>query len=185
MPSGGPPITQRKAGLKVSGAMHIALVIYGSLDEVSGSFLYDRKLVEHLQQRGHEVTVIPLPWRSYWWSLVANGSYHLLRRMQGREFAVIVQDELIHPSVFQLNQRLRRVVQTPIVALGLTLHPDKTRLVRSETAPRHGLGQGGPVRLPKRQARCAPSFCASAPVAATRSQRSRWRASSPSCAGIC
>jgi hypothetical protein len=97
--------------------MHIALVIYGSLDEVSGGFLYDRKLVEHLQQRGHEVTVIPLSWRSYGWSLVDNSSHHLLRRMQRREFAVIVQDELIHPSVFQLNQRLRRVVQTPIVAL--------------------------------------------------------------------
>src|SRR5437762_10042781 len=97
--------------------MHIALVIYGSLDEVSGGFLYDRKLVEHLQQRGHEVTVIPLPWRSYEWSLVDNGSHRLLRRMQSRDFAVIVQDELIHPSVFQLNQRLRRVVQTPIVAL--------------------------------------------------------------------
>ena len=51
--------------LKESGAMHIALVIYGSLNEVSGGFLYDRKLVEHLQQRGHEVTVISLPWRSY------------------------------------------------------------------------------------------------------------------------
>jgi hypothetical protein len=37
--------------------------------------------------------------------------------MQSRDFAVIVQDELIHPSVFQLNQRLRWVVPTPIVAL--------------------------------------------------------------------
>jgi hypothetical protein len=85
--------------------MHIALVIYGSLNEVSGGFLYDRKLVEHLQQRGHEVTVIPLPWRSYGRSLVDNGSHCLLRRMQGGEFAVIVQDELIHPSVFQLVRK--------------------------------------------------------------------------------
>ena len=97
--------------------MQIALIIYGSLDEVSGGFLYDRKLMEHLQQRGHEVTVLSMPWRSYGRSLVDNGSHRLLRRMQGQEFAVIVQDELIHPSVFQLNRRLRRVVQTPIVAL--------------------------------------------------------------------
>jgi glycosyltransferase involved in cell wall biosynthesis len=97
--------------------MQIALIIYGSLDEVSGGFLYDRKLMEHLQQRGHEVTVLSIPWRSYGRSLVDNSSHRLLRRMQGQEFAVIVQDELIHPSVFQLNRRLRRVVQTPIVAL--------------------------------------------------------------------
>ncbi|NOT56531.1 MAG: glycosyltransferase family 4 protein, partial [Deltaproteobacteria bacterium] len=97
--------------------MHIALVIYGSLDEVSGGFLYDRKLVELLRRRGHDVTIIPLPWRSYGRSLMDNGSRHLLDRMQDREFTVIVQDELIHPSVFQLNRRVRRVVQTPIVAL--------------------------------------------------------------------
>ena len=93
--------------------MQIALIIYGSLDEVSGGFLYDRKLMEHLQQRGHEVTVLSMPWRSYGRSLVDNGSHRLLRRMQGQEFAVIVQDELIHPSVFQLNQRLRCAVKTP------------------------------------------------------------------------
>jgi glycosyltransferase involved in cell wall biosynthesis len=97
--------------------MHFALVIYGSLEEVSGGFLYDRKLVELLRQRGHDVTIMPLPWRSYGRSLMDNSSWHLLDRMQDREFTVIVQDELIHPSVFQLNRRVRRIVQTPIVSL--------------------------------------------------------------------
>jgi hypothetical protein len=37
--------------------MRIGLVIYGSLDTVTGGYLYDRKLVEHLRTRGDEACV--------------------------------------------------------------------------------------------------------------------------------
>jgi glycosyltransferase involved in cell wall biosynthesis len=97
--------------------MHVAFVIYGSLDEMSGGFLYDRQLVEHLRQRRHRVTMVALPWRSYTRSLPDNMSRRLLRAMQRQTFDLILQDELVHPSFFQLNQRLRRVVRLPIVSL--------------------------------------------------------------------
>ena len=45
--------------------MHIGLIIYGSLDTLSGGYLYDRKLVEYLRSQGDIVKVIPLPWRNY------------------------------------------------------------------------------------------------------------------------
>ena len=45
--------------------MRIGLLIYGSLDTLSGGYLYDRKLVEHLRQAGDSVEIVPLPWRSY------------------------------------------------------------------------------------------------------------------------
>jgi glycosyltransferase involved in cell wall biosynthesis len=97
--------------------MHVAFVIYGSLDEVSGGFLYDRQLVEHLQQRQHRVSMVALPWRSYTRSLSDNMSRCLRRALQRQTFDLILQDELVHPSVFQLNRRLRRVLRLPIVAL--------------------------------------------------------------------
>ena len=97
--------------------MHVAFVIYGSLDEVSGGFLYDRQLVEHLRQRQHRVTTVALPWRSYTRSLPDNMSRCLLRTLQRQTFDLILQDELVHPSFFQLNRRLRRVIRLPIVAL--------------------------------------------------------------------
>jgi glycosyltransferase involved in cell wall biosynthesis len=97
--------------------MHVALVIYGSLEEVSGGFLYDRQLLEHLQQRGHRATIIALPWRSYARSLPDNWSRHLLRTFRNHAFDLILQDELVHPSFFQINRRLRRAARIPIVSL--------------------------------------------------------------------
>ncbi len=45
--------------------MKIGLVIYGSLDTLSGGYLYDRKLVEYLRAQGDTVEIISLPWRNY------------------------------------------------------------------------------------------------------------------------
>ncbi|WP_179136805.1 glycosyltransferase family 4 protein [Candidatus Entotheonella palauensis] len=97
--------------------MHIAFVIYGSLDEVSGGFLYDRQLVESLQQHGHRVTIVALPWRSYLRSLSDNLSRGLLRTFRNHSFDLILQDELVHPSFFRMNRRLRQTVRLPMVSL--------------------------------------------------------------------
>ena len=45
--------------------MRIGLLIYGGLDNLSGGFLYDRKLVEHLRNQGDQVETVALPWRNY------------------------------------------------------------------------------------------------------------------------
>lgn len=87
--------------------MYIGLLIYGSLDTVSGGYLYDRKLVEHLRAAGDEVELISLPWRSYPQHLTDNVNRKLLRRLQTASFDVLLQDELNHPSLFQLNRPLR------------------------------------------------------------------------------
>lgn len=85
--------------------MRVGLVIYGSLDTLSGGYLYDRQLAAALRRRGDEVTVISLPWRSYARHLADNVSADLLRRMAG-DFDVLLQDELNHPSLAWANGRL-------------------------------------------------------------------------------
>ena len=45
--------------------MRIGLIIYGSLDTLTGGYLYDRLLVEHLRRQGDHVDIISLPWRTY------------------------------------------------------------------------------------------------------------------------
>jgi glycosyltransferase involved in cell wall biosynthesis len=90
--------------------MRIGFHIYGSLDLVSGGFIYDRLLIEALRQRGHEVRVIGLPWpRTLAGALVQNA----LPWPDRRAVDVVVQDELIHPAVFFRNARLG----APVVAL--------------------------------------------------------------------
>jgi len=80
--------------------MKIGFVIYGSLDTVSGGFLYDRKLVEYLRTQGDQVDIISLPWRNYAAHLMDNLHFRL-----PRGFDLLIQDELNHPSLLSANAR--------------------------------------------------------------------------------
>ena len=97
--------------------MRIGLVIYGSLDMLSGGYLYDRKLVAHLQDAGDEVEIVSIPWRNYAAHLADNFSDMLFRRLACLHFDVLLQDELNHPSLFWLNYRLRGRVSCPIISI--------------------------------------------------------------------
>lgn len=79
--------------------MRIGLVIYGSLDTLSGGYLYDRKLVEFLREQGDTVEIISLPWRNYTAHLTDNFTFKLPKNLN-----ILIQDELNHPSLVYTNQ---------------------------------------------------------------------------------
>ena len=97
--------------------MHVGLLIYGSLDIVSGGFIYDRNLVRYLREAGDRVDVISLPWRRYGLSWLDNVNEGLRRRLTDAAFDVLLEDELVHPSCFWLNQRLRPGQDCPVIAI--------------------------------------------------------------------
>ena len=97
--------------------MRVGLVIYGSLDTVSGGYLYDHMLVRHLQAQGDRVAVFSLPWRTYTRHIGDNFSGRLYQRLCRASLDVLVQDELNHPSLFWLNRRLKDRVSYPIVSI--------------------------------------------------------------------
>ena len=97
--------------------MLIGLVIYGSLETVSGGYIYDRTLVEHLRHQGDRVEIISLPWRDYGRHLTDNFSWSLYRRLRRASWDVLLQDELNHPSLLGLNHWLRSRVRYPILAI--------------------------------------------------------------------
>jgi glycosyltransferase involved in cell wall biosynthesis len=80
--------------------MKIGLLIYGSLDTLSGGYLYDRKLVEYLRSQGDTVEIISLPWRNYAAHLMDNFRFRLPRGLD-----VLIQDELNHPSLLSANRK--------------------------------------------------------------------------------
>jgi len=88
--------------------VRLGLVIYGSLDTISGGFLYDRLLVEYLRRQGEEVEILALPWRTYARHLFDNFSVKVFRQLARTELDVLIQDELCHPSLVWLNRRYRR-----------------------------------------------------------------------------
>ena len=97
--------------------MKIGLLIYGSLDTVTGGYIYDRHMAAHLVSQGDQVEIISLPWRNYTHHLLDNFSATLRQRLLNLEVDLLIQDELCHPSLFMINSRLRGKVEYPIIAL--------------------------------------------------------------------
>lgn len=97
--------------------MRVGLIIYGSLETISGGYLYDRMLVAYLRRCGDEVEIVSLPWRTYGRHLSDNLSPLLQRRLRQATWDVLLQDELNHPSLVWLNRRLKGQVRYPLVAI--------------------------------------------------------------------
>jgi glycosyltransferase involved in cell wall biosynthesis len=111
--------------------VRIGLIIYGSLDTLTGGYLYDRMLVEDLRRRGDEVEIISLPWRSYPHHLSDNLRWALWRRLHRADFDALLQDELNHPSLVWLNGRLRTSVSYPLITIVHLLRSSEPRPVWS------------------------------------------------------
>jgi glycosyltransferase involved in cell wall biosynthesis len=79
--------------------MKIGLIIYGSLDTLSGGYMYDRKLVEYLRAQGDTVEIISLPWRNYVAHLTDNFTFKLPPHLD-----ILIEDELNHPSLVNANR---------------------------------------------------------------------------------
>ena len=100
--------------------MKIGLIIYGSLDTLSGGYLYDRKLVEFLRAQGDTVEIISLPWRNYMAHLVDNLYFRL-----PLDLDILIQDELNHPSLIVANRQKHAY---PVVSLVHHLRCSELRL---------------------------------------------------------
>ena len=105
--------------------MRIGLIIYGSLDTVSGGYLYDRKLVEYCRSRGDQVFVFSQPYRNYAEHLSYNFSSALVKRLRQSRLDFLLQDELNHPSLFWFNRALRPAF--PLVSIVHHLRSSEAR----------------------------------------------------------
>jgi glycosyltransferase involved in cell wall biosynthesis len=79
--------------------MKLGFIIYGSLDTLSGGYMYDRKLVEYLRAQGDSVEIISLPWRNYAAHLTDNFTFKHPPNLD-----LLIQDELNHPSLIHANR---------------------------------------------------------------------------------
>jgi glycosyltransferase involved in cell wall biosynthesis len=107
--------------------MNIGLVLYGNINTVSGGFLYDRKVRDFLLAAGDSVETISLPWVSYSRGIINNFSSALLNNLNRSSFDVLLQDELVHPSLFLLNKKLAQLFRLPIIAIIHHLRSSESR----------------------------------------------------------
>jgi len=101
--------------------MRVAWVVDGPLDQLSGGYLYDRLIVEHLRRSGTEVTVVSLPTGDYaarLWRGVASDLAELVAVVSPD---IVVEDELSHPALLRADRRLRQS-RPGLTRVGLVHH---------------------------------------------------------------
>ena len=104
--------------------MKIAFIIYGDLNKITGGYIYDKHLVDYLEQSNHEIDVIPLPDTSYWKTIRHNFQKNFYEKLTDQHYDLILQDELCHPSLFWLNKSIRNQLKCPIVTIVHALKTD-------------------------------------------------------------
>ncbi|MEJ2282068.1 MAG: glycosyltransferase family 4 protein [Desulfobacterales bacterium] len=97
--------------------MHIGLIIYGDLENLTGGWLYDRLLVEDLRKRGHTVEIIALRQQRYTRNLADNFSRRLYRCLVDHDSHLLLQDGLVHPSLAGMNRRIKRRRNRPLITI--------------------------------------------------------------------
>jgi glycosyltransferase involved in cell wall biosynthesis len=98
--------------------MRLLFVIYGSIDTLSGGYLYDRMLIRTLEQRGHQVFVLSQrPRPCYMAHIPDNLDASFIRTAIEYEPDIVLEDELNHPSLFILNLRLKAALGVPVVGM--------------------------------------------------------------------
>jgi len=97
--------------------VRIALVVYGGLETLTGGYLYDRLLAAYLERRGHHVDVISLAAAGYGRHPADNFSPQLAAALRRTSCDVMIQDALVHPSVWLLNRHKGGRCRFPRIAL--------------------------------------------------------------------
>ena len=97
--------------------MVVCLIIYGSIETLTGGYLYDRQLMKHFERKGHRMHLVSLPVRRYPLGLFDNLTRRLKERLQQVKPHLVLQDELCHPSLIALNRGLNTDRSMPIVSI--------------------------------------------------------------------
>lgn len=97
--------------------MRIALCIYGELSTISGGYIYDKQLINMLRNYNYEIKIFSLSRDDYFKAILDNARMYTVQQIATYDPHVVVQDHLIHPSIFLLNYILRKRIHAPLVAL--------------------------------------------------------------------
>jgi glycosyltransferase involved in cell wall biosynthesis len=100
--------------------MRLLFLLYGSLEQISGGYLYDRKVIEYLEAQGVQVDQLQIPTCPYLLCPLQSllpAVRQVFRGSRSRDYDCIVVDELTHPSVFLSVSRRRHSVPPVVVLL--------------------------------------------------------------------
>ena len=88
--------------------MKIGLIIYGSLNTITGGYIYDHILVNYLRTQGVIVRVFSQEKRTSWEVFKNNFSQKMVQDILAFAPDLLLEDELNFASLFILNKRLKK-----------------------------------------------------------------------------
>jgi glycosyltransferase involved in cell wall biosynthesis len=97
--------------------LRVGFLLSGSLDTVTGGYIYDRQLVDYLRLKGHQVEVIHLSGRNYSSRLLQSSFLLLSQKLKHLSPDILLQDELDHPALTLLNSRFKKRANFPIISI--------------------------------------------------------------------
>jgi glycosyltransferase involved in cell wall biosynthesis len=107
--------------------LQVGFLISGSLDTLTGGYIYDRQLVNYLKQKGHQVDIIHFPARSYFDRLQHSSGLIFSKELNHLPLDILLEDELDHPALIFFNRRVRSQARYPIVSIIHNLHSCELR----------------------------------------------------------
>jgi glycosyltransferase involved in cell wall biosynthesis len=107
--------------------LQIGFLISGSLDTLTGGYIYDRQLVDYLCRKGHQVKIFNLPCSNYWERFLYSPQLLFSQPLNHSPLDILLEDELDHPALILLNRKLKRESNYPVISIVHNLHSCELR----------------------------------------------------------
>lgn len=97
--------------------MRIGLIIYGSIDTITGGYIYDKKLIDYLRSKDVFVKIFSQQQTNIFGLIKHNFSSTIAKEII--EFApnILLQDEMNFISLFLLNRKLKKMGNFSIISI--------------------------------------------------------------------
>lgn len=97
--------------------MRVAIIVYGSINTITGGYIYDQNLLSYLQARDVVVKIFSQPHNGFLVRFKNNFSSQLINDINQFEPDIILQDGMNLKSLFLLNRQLKKHGKYKIIAI--------------------------------------------------------------------
>lgn len=105
--------------------MRVGLIIYGSIDTITGGYIYNSKLVDYLRSKGIIVQIFSQPQKSFFGLIKNNFSRSMINEIMQFSPDILLQDEMNFISLFLLNKKIKNIGKFPIISIVHLLNLNK------------------------------------------------------------
>lgn len=97
--------------------MRVGLIIYGSINTITGGYIYNRHLVDYLKSKGIDIKIFSQTQTNFFGLIKSNYSKKIFKEIIEFSPDILLQDEMNFISLFLLNRKLKASGKFPIISI--------------------------------------------------------------------